>query len=89
MEKFLKKFSNFIVYVVTLLGIFAIFSKEIEPFYILVVSVLIIFGGFVTLLITHISKLEKKIRIIGKKFIKQKELESIRADIKSLKLSIK
>lgn len=85
MNPFLKKFSNFIVYIVTLLGIFALTEKKIDSLYLATAITLIIFGGFVYLLINHISKIEKKITLIEQKFIRQKELEEIRIGIKLIK----
>ena len=86
--KFLKNISNLIVYVVTLLGIFAILSDKVNPDLILISTSIVLFAGFVFLVIYHISQLENKIENIEKKFIREQELRDIKSNIKALKIIV-
>lgn len=85
MNNYLKKLSNLIVYIVTLLGVLALIEKRIDPLVLAIIIEIILLGGFIFLTLSHILNLERKIRDVEQKFIRAKELEDIRNDIKLLK----
>jgi len=91
MVKFSKKISNFLFWIVALLGLSFLFQEEIKKIgleIILVLAAIILFGGFTYLIIVHISELEKRINDIEEKFIRERDLNKIKADIKAIKLII-
>ena len=86
MDKYLKRLANFIVYVVTLLGILAIIEKKIDPLALTIIIEVILLVGFIFLTLSHISQLEKQIENIEQKFIRAEELKDMRKDIEAIKL---
>lgn len=91
MVKFSKKVSSFLFWVVALLGLSFLFQEEIEKIgkeYILILAAIILFAGFTTLIILKITEFENIINQIEQKFIREKELNNMREDIKALKLVV-
>jgi len=91
MKRFSKRINNLTFWVVALLGLGTLFQEEIKKIginLILSLSAVILIMGFTTLIILTINEFEKKIKNIEQKFIREKDLNKIRTDIKSLKLII-
>ncbi len=88
MNTFLKKVSNFLVYVTTLLAIIAFIEKKIDPAIILLLTAAFLFAGFLFLIITHFSQIEKKIVEIEINFKREVRLINIEKDVEALKLNI-
>ena len=87
-SNFLKKIANLIVYIVTLLGIFSLTSKRLDPEILLTSTFIILFAGFIFLVIAHVQELEKKIKEIETKFISEKRLNKLETNIKALNLKV-
>jgi len=89
MEKFTKRLSSLIFWVVSLLGLSFLFQEQIEKIgtnTILGISAIILFIGLTYLIIIKITEFENSIRDLRQKFIRENELRDIRQDIAILKL---
>ncbi len=88
MERFSKRLSNLIFWIVTLLGLSYLFQEQIKNIgieIILVIAAVILFIGLTYLIILKITEFERAIEGIEQKFIRQKELENIREELNLLK----
>ena len=86
MVSFLRSLSNIIIISVTILTLIALFFKAIEPLKLLIVLAILLFLGFISLVVYWFSKLESKINLVEQKFKRADKLIDIKRDIKALKL---
>lgn len=88
MKKFLRITADILLGFVAILGIINYLPLKIEKIDLLAISIVVLFILFITLMIKHISGLERKINIIEQKFIREKDLSKIKVDIQALKLNL-
>ncbi|MBT4135345.1 hypothetical protein HOD75_02210 [archaeon] len=88
--KFSKNIKGLIFWIVALLGLSAIFQEEIKIGLevILSLAAIILFIGLTYLILIKITEFERLINKIEQKFIREKDLNKIRTDIKSIKLTL-
>lgn len=89
MVKFSKRIANLLFWIITLLGLSALFYQEIRRIgleIILAIAAVILIAGFVFLVIIKITEFENLVYKIEQKFIREKDLNKIRTDINALKL---
>lgn len=87
MAEFSKSLSRLIITAVSLLGFLTIFFAALKsPLTSLLALSMLLFGGFISLAIYYIIKLENKINSIEEKFKREEDLKDIRKDVEALKL---
>ncbi len=85
MDKLLKKIADLILIFIALLGVLNFLPLEIKGKDLLIVSGIILFILFVALITHHTSKLENEIAKLKERFIREKRLNKLESEIKSLK----
>jgi|TARA_Y100000310_G_C20514828_1_gene730658 amino acid transporter len=90
MVEFLKSLSNIAIISVTIIGFLALFFNALKSIEIsLIALAILLFIGFIFLILFYIAKLENNISLIEQKFKRADDLVNIKSDIKTLMLIIK
>ena len=90
MGRFLKSLGNILTIALTILGLVALILSKLELNSITLSAILfiIIFIGFVSVVIYYILKLEKQIDLFEETYKRDKDLFSMKSDINLLKMVV-
>ena len=89
MAEFFKHFNNTLIWAITLLGILAIFYKKLDLITGLLSLSLLLFIGFISLIIYYIAKLDGKIERLEERYKRADDLEDIKLNIKMIKQKLR
>lgn len=85
MAEFLKSLANILATAATLLGVLAIFFKALTPLMSLLILGVLLFLGFISVVVYNLNKVETRLDKLEDKYKRAEELIDIKADILALK----
>ena len=91
MKKFAKSIGKFLFWIIALLSLSALFQEEIKQMgvgVILGTIAVILIAGFTYMIIIKITEFENSLEELEQKFISEKDLNKLRTDINSIKLTL-
>jgi len=89
MVEFLKTLSSVIIAAVTIIGFLALFFNALKSLLVSLISLaILLFIGFIGIIIFYITKLENKIFLVEQKFKRADDLIEIKSDIKTIYLKL-
>jgi len=89
MAEFLKSLNNTLLWAVTILGVIVIFYKKIDLYKGLIILSLLLFVGFISLIIYYVLKLEERVNKLEEKYKRADELKDIRLEVEKIKQKLK
>lgn len=87
--EFLKNLANILGIGVTILGLLAVFFKVLDPLTSTIILAIILFLGFISMIVYQVNKIENKQIKLEEKLTRAEDLITLRAEIELLKRKIK